>query len=345
MIRPHQKPYIPVWEPESEIPANADRIEGELESQLADLTGSPYVLTLQSGTAALHLALKLAGVKAGDQVWCQTFTFAAPAFAVQYCQASLVFLDSEAFSWNLDPELLKESLEKNAPPKAIIVNHSYGFPAKILEIRQICREYGIFLLEDAAGAMGTMIQGKMAGTFGDAGVISFNLNKIITGGGGGALLLNKEVELNYYHHLETGFNYRINPYAALHITKELKNLPSRLKKLNELADFYRSRLHPAGIHFPYSPSDVTSNYWMNPVLFPDEKIRQDMEEKFQNYHIECRRLWNPLHLQPVFSGSKFFGGNTAEALFRKGLLLPSGPKLDLTDAEDIVNLIITSLHG
>ncbi len=317
------------------------------EKQLAAYTGVKSAAALNTGTAALHLGLQLLGVKAGDVVLCQSFTFAASAFPILYCHARPVFIDSEKDTWNIDPDLLekaiKDQLSKGKKPAAIIAVHLYGMPAKMNEVLAIAGKYEIPVIEDAAEALGSTYHGKACGSLGKIGVLSFNGNKIITTSGGGALTSDDEQLVArarffstqskepapYYLHKEIGYNYRLSNICAGIGRGQMEVLPDRVARRREIFDFYKRELGSMeGISFLEEPAGSFSNRWLTTVLFDktvhgeaaNEKLRQALEQK----NIETRPLWKPLHQQPVFDGLDMYNNGVSDVLFDTGLCLPSG---------------------
>lgn len=331
------------------------------ESRLAVKFHFPNVLALSSGTAALHLAVKLAGVGAGDRVLIGTFTFVAAANAVLYERGVPVFLDSELESWNLDPELLESYLKdhhgKPTFPKAVIVTHIFGRPAQIQRIAKTCRQYGVKLIEDAAEALGTEVEGGYAGNFGDYGVLSFNGNKIITTGGGGALVCKWEddhcqarhwatqakEEANHFLHTQMGYNYRLsNVLAGLGL--------AQLEAFDEICD----KKHLIARSYAEALSDVDwleasimpgSNDWVAAFLIRHEALEQTTPDllmsRFSSANIEARRFWKPMHLQPLFERAESSGGETARNLFDRGICLPSGAGLTGAQLRRVVEVLRT----
>ncbi len=316
-----------------------------------------HVAALSSGTAGIHLGLVLLGVKAGDEVICQSMTFSASANPIAYVGAIPVFVDSEKETWNMSPELLettiKARIEKGKKPKAIIVVHLYGMPAKMEQIMTIARNYEIPVLEDAAEALGSSINGRKCGTFGEIGVLSFNGNKIITTSGGGALVsASSEVvkearflstqardEAPHYQHSKIGYNYRISNICAGIGRGQMEVLGQRIQQRRDIYQQYYNRLHAVrGISFLAEPTGYISNRWLSTILV-DPAIagfsREDLRLEMEKDNIETRPLWKPMHLQPIFKGNDFYGDGTAEHLFVNGLCLPSGSNLLPADLDRV----------
>jgi dTDP-4-amino-4,6-dideoxygalactose transaminase len=323
------------------------------EEDLQKFTGASYAAALTSGTAAIHLGLIMLGVKADDDVICQSFTFSASANPITYIGANPVFVDSEKETWNMNPVYLRKAIEsgitKGKKPKAIIPVHLYGMPAKMDEIMAIANEFEIPVIEDAAEGLGSHINGKYLGTFGDIGVLSFNGNKIITTSGGGALISNKKEFADearflstqardnapHYQHSKIGHNYRMSNISAGIGRGQMEVLNNRITQRRKNYEFYKSAFKdiPA-ISFVKEPNGYFSNRWLTTILLNDnisKVTREDIRLALEQENIESRPLWKPMHLQPVFEGCEFFGDGTSESLFDKGLCLPSGSNLSLED--------------
>lgn len=337
----------------------------KFETGLAKKTETHQSVAVNSGTSALHLAMVLLGIKSGDEVICQSFTFCASANPIVYLGAKPVFVDSEKETWNICPELLEDAIlsriAQGKLPKAIVVVHLFGMPAKIDEILDIARKYQIPVLEDAAEAVGSTYSGKSCGTFGKIGIFSFNGNKILTTGGGGALISNDTYliqrarhlstqareDLPYYEHLEIGYNYKMNNLAAAIGLAQLEQLDIWLQKRRLINKRYKELLATMpGISFQNDSEKSKSNFWLTTILV-DEEItgftNDNLRSLFLKSDIETRFLWKPLHLQPVFRNLPFYGGRVSEKLFNRGLCLPSSVDLTLQDQERIVGLISTEL--
>ena len=330
------------------------------EKQLSKISNGYKVAALSSGTASIHLALILAGVKANDDVICSTFTFSASANPIKYLGANPVFIDSESLSWNMCPELLEKSIvegiEKNKKPKAIILVHLYGMPAKMDLIMKISNQYDIPLIEDAAEALGSTYKNQPLGTFGKFGVYSFNGNKIITTSVGGALLCKDKSLIKkakffatqsrdnapHYEHSEIGYNYRMSNVCAAIGLGQLEVLSDRVRRKREIYNFYKTELSGIKeITFLYESIGSFSNYWLTTILLDKnstidrEKLRLHLEKD----NIESRPLWNPMHLQPVFKNCKAYVNGVSDDLFNRGLCLPSGTNISNKDLKRVVNKI------
>ena len=341
---------------------NVNGFEQDLELFLGN--GS-HVAALSSGTGGLHLGLVLLGVKAGDEVICQSMTFSATANPISYVGAIPVFVDSEKDTWNISPALLEEAIKdritKGKKPKVIIPVHLYGMPAKMHEIIAVAQQYGIPVLEDAAEALGSSINGRKCGTFGDIGILSFNGNKIITTSGGGALVSQNSVVVKdarflatqarddapHYQHSQIGYNYRMSNICAGVGRGQMEVLAERIAQRRKIFDRYAALLDGKdGIRLVKEPTGYFSNRWLTTILI-DPAIagftREDLRLEFESENIESRPLWKPMHMQPVFEHCVFYGDGTAEQLFHSGLCLPSGSNLsenDMARVFDVINKMI-----
>lgn len=339
---------------------NVNGFESDLESFLGE---GVSVGALSAGTAAIHLGLILLGVKPGDEVICQSFTFSASANPILYLGAKPVFVDSEKETWNLCPDALesaiKDRLAKGSKPKAIIAVHLYGMPYKVDEIKSIADKYEIPILEDSAEALGSTYKGQKCGTFGDIGILSFNGNKIITTSGGGAIVVkdkslkDKAVFLStqardnapHYQHSEVGYNYRMSNICAGIGRGQMEVLDKHIALRRQMHDFYNDLFKgTSGVALLHEPSDdFFSNHWLSAVVINPKETggitREDVRLELEKKNIESRPLWKPMHLQPVFQGYSYYGGNVAENLFNEGLCLPSGSNLVQTDKERIAEAL------
>lgn len=331
------------------------------EKDIREYTGARASVALSSGTAAIHLALLLCGIKSGDEVLCSTFTFAGSAFPIKYCDALPVFIDSETDSWNMDATYLEEAIldrrKKGKNPKACIVVHLYGNCANMEAILSLCRKYDVACIEDAAEALGSTYKGAHAGTMGDFGIYSFNGNKIITTSGGGMLVSENEkmVEkarclstqsrdnVSYYEHSSVGYNYRMSNICAAIGRAQMTNMEERVKLKKALFDQYKEAfVSVEGISFIPIPASCRSNHWitcivLDPMVY--SKQPSDCCLELDKVNIEVRQLWKPMNLQPVFNDCPFYGKGVAEDLFHRGLCLPSGPNLNTEDIEKITQCI------
>ena len=339
---------------------NVDEFEHRLEKYL----GAPYVVALSAGTAAIHLGLVAAGVETGDEVICQSFTFAASANPIIYQGAKPVFVDSEPNSWNISPELLEEAIidrkrQTGRYPKAIIPVHLYGMPAKMDEIMAIADKYGITVVEDAAEALGSEYKGKKCGLFGRFGCLSFNGNKIITTSGGGALICHSEEEAvrvkfyatqareprPYYYHEVIGFNYRLSNVCAGIGCGQMDVLAEHVERRKANHKFYTEAFAGIeGLTVQQNPGEeFDSNFWLSTVLI-DPSTGKDPETARQlmaDALIETRRLWRPMHMQPIYKDAPYYGGDCCESLFDRGLCLPSGSNLSEDDLQCVADVLIS----
>jgi len=332
------------------------------ENDLELFTGSKYAAALSSGTAALHLALVMLDIKTGDEVICQTLTFSASANPIAYLGAIPIFIDSEPETWNMCPDLLetaiKDRILKGKKPKAIIVVHIYGMPAKIEQIVAIGDKYGIPIIEDAAEALGSTVNGRAVGTFGLMSILSFNGNKIITTSGGGALISDDETFISkarflatqardaavHYQHSQIGYNYRMSNVCAAIGRGQMQVLPERIKQRRMVYEFYLKNLSGiSGIDFLNEPDGYFSNRWLTAVLIDPSKgngvNREALRLSLEKDNIESRPLWKPMHLQPVFKDYPSYTNGISEPLFNNGLCLPSGSNLKDEDLKRVVNII------
>lgn len=332
------------------------------EEELAAYNDIPHCAALSSGTAAIHLALVILNVSHGDEVICSSFTFSGSCNPIAYQGATPVFVDSEKESWNIDPALLEEAIQDRIrktgkKPKAIILVHLYGMPARIQQLMSIARKYEIPVIEDAAEALGSSQDGQKLGTFGDFGIYSFNGNKIITTSGGGALVsrnaawIQKAKYLStqarepapHYEHTEIGYNYRLSNISAGIGRGQLRVLDARVEQRRKIFAVYKEKLeHLPGIIFPDEVRGAFSNRWLTTILIDPVKagttpdhIRLALERE----NIECRPLWKPMHLQPVFKHHPAYRNGISEALFAQGLCLPSSSSMTEADISRVVDAI------
>jgi dTDP-4-amino-4,6-dideoxygalactose transaminase len=350
---------------------NVNAFEEDLEHFVGE---DKKVVVLSAGTAAIHLALVHLGIKSGDEVICQSFTFSASANPVTYQGATPVFVDSEKDSWNMDPELLetaiKDRIKKTGhKPKAIIPVYLYGMPARISEIMEIANRYEIPVVEDAAEAFGSKYKGQICGTFGTMGIMSFNGNKMITTSGGGALICPDEEAkrkitfyatqarepMPYYLHKEIGYNYRMSNICAGIGRGQMTIANEHIAHHKHLCDKYVELLKDTDevtVHVNPTP-DHDANYWLNTITFTHASRRNGVpSEIVENVRlhldamgIESRPLWKPMHTQPVFKDAPAYVNGVSESLFEAGLCLPSGPWVTDEDAERIVKEIFKGMKG
>ncbi|MDQ1161024.1 dTDP-4-amino-4,6-dideoxygalactose transaminase [Chryseobacterium sp. SORGH_AS 447] len=330
---------------------NISEFENGLQEFLKD---DVNVCVLNSATSAIHLALIILGISLNDEVITSTFSFVASANPIAYCGATPIFIDSEKETWNMCPVALKEAIEERISngkkPKAIIVVHLYGMPAKMDKILKIAEEYNIPVIEDAAEALGSKYKGKACGTFGRFGILSFNGNKIITTSGGGALVCHNQEDKDktvflstqardnapHYQHSHIGYNYRMSNIVAGIGRGQMEVLNDRVEARRKMHDFYVELFKDIeGVEVFSEPSeDYFSNHWLSTIIINPEingKTREDLRLAFLEENIESRPLWKPMHLQPVFSDALYYGTNVAEELFDNGLCLPSGSNLSDED--------------
>lgn len=344
---------------------NVDGFENDLATWLGEKSASPlHVVALSSGTAAIHLALVMLGVGPGDEVICQSFTFAASANPIVYQGATPVFVDSEPGTWNMDPELLRQAIDDRLRatgklPKAIIPVHLYGTPARMDEINSVASAYGIPVVEDAAEALGSEYNGRYCGTFGTYGALSFNGNKMITTSGGGALICPDEESARrvkfyatqarenfpYYQHEQIGYNYRLSNISAGIGRGQMYVLDEHIARRRAIHALYVEKLkNTPGITVmqPRSNVDLHPNYWLSTILVNPQEAGftyQELSARLTAADIESRPLWKPMHLQPVFAKAPAYVNGVSEALFAQGLCLPSGPMVTDEDVDKIVEII------
>jgi pyridoxal phosphate-dependent aminotransferase EpsN len=337
------------------------------EADLCAFTGVAHAVALTSGTAAIHLGLRLLGVGPGDEVLCPSFTFVATASPIVYCGAAPVFVDSEADTWNICPERLREAiidrLRLGKKPKALLLVHLYGMPAKLDELLALAQEYGIAVLEDAAEALGARYRGRPLGSFGQVSVFSFNGNKILTTSGGGALLTpdaglaQKALFLAtqakdpapHYQHSEIGYNYRLSNLLAGIGRGQMELLEDRVKRRRGIFNWYKENL--AGLPgLAVAPAAELpgshSNRWLTTVLLdPAETTAtpETLRQHLETTNIESRPLWKPLHLQPLFAEAPMYGGAVCERLFARGLCLPSGTAMGEEELHRVAKSLRESL--
>lgn len=330
----------------------------EFERELASKVGAQHAAALSSGTAAIHMALKAAGVGAGDIVFCQSLTFSATANPIIYQNATPVFIDSDYETWNMDPNALEEAFVKYAKmgkkPKAIVVVHLYGLSADMDKIMEICNKHNVVVIEDAAESLGTLYKGKYTGTFGEYGVFSFNGNKIITTSGGGMLVSNNEEKIKkarfwatqardqarHYQHSELGFNYRMSNIVAGIGRGQLKVLDQRIAKKRYIFEFYKRELGGLdGIEFMPVNEWNEPNCWLSCITLNGHVRPLDIMVTLEKENIESRPIWKPMHLQPFFEKYDYIGGDVSQKLFENGVCLPSDTKMSDGDLERICEVI------
>lgn len=331
------------------------------EQELCEVVGSNHAAALSSGTAALHLALILTGVERGDEVMVSSFTFSASVNPIVYLGARPVFIDSDRASWNLDPALLAEAITDRARrgrlPRCVVPVHLYGQSVDMDPVLEVCNEYGIPVIEDAAEALGASYRGRAPGTLGRAGIYSFNGNKIITTSGGGMLVSDDENLVArarklatqardpapHYQHSEIGYNYRLSNVLAGIGRAQLKVLRQRVESRRRNFDFYLQALGDLpGVEFmPEAPWGQHTR-WLTTLTIDPAELGVDREVirlALEAENIEARPVWKPMHSQPVFSECEVVGGGVSEALFAHGLCLPSGSNLETKDLERVVDIV------
>jgi pyridoxal phosphate-dependent aminotransferase EpsN len=336
----------------------------EFERAVEKWCGLPGV-ALSSGTAGIHLGLKLLGVGVGDEVFCQSLTFSASANPIRYQGAEPVFIDSERRTWNLDAEVLREALRARAAvgrlPKCVEVVHLFGQCAEMDDILSVCGEYGVPVLEDAAEALGATYRGKAAGTLGALGVYSFNGNKILTTTSGGMLVSREKAWVEKarfwsqqsrdpgiaYQHSELGYNYRMSNVLAGIGRGQMEVLDLRVAQRRAIAFRYRDAFADLpGFSLMPQPADSSSTHWLSVFLVDEAKFgctRDGLIHALDLAAVESRPVWKPMHLQPVFAGCKKFGGSVSEDLFRRGICLPSSSSLPVEDQLRVVNAVRISV--
>ncbi len=331
------------------------------EAELAAATGTAHAAALSSGTAALHLALLLAGVERGDAVWCSDLTFVASANAALYCGAEPVFVDASAATWTLDPALLEEGLadaaRRGRPPRAVVAVDLYGQCCDYERIEAACAEHGVALIEDAAEALGASCGDRPAGSFGRFATLSFNGNKIITTSGGGALVSDDAAAIArartlasqarepapHYEHTTVGYNYRLSNVLAALGRGQLQTLGERVAARRRNFDRYRELLGDLpGLAFMPEAAYGRSNRWLTVILLDPDAFggdRETVRRALEAEDVEARPVWKPMHLQPLFAGRRVLGGAVGEDLFARGLCLPSGSNLGDDDLERVAGIV------
>lgn len=348
----------------------------EIEKMICEKTGCKYAIPLSSGTAALHLAIKLAGVKQGDNVFCSDMTFAATVNAVLYEKANPIFIDTEYDTWNMDPKALRKAFELYPDTKAVIVVNLYGVPAKYDEICAIANEYGAVVIEDAAESFGATYKGKQTGTFGKYNIISFNGNKIITGSSGGMLLSDYEdvtkarkwstqsrESAPWYQHKEIGYNYRMSNIIAGIVRGQLPYLEEHIEKKKAIYNRYKEGFKGLPVKMnPYMETTMAPSFWLSCLIidkdamcksertdtqafFETEKGKScpdEILETLEKYNVESRPIWKPMHKQPVFEKYDFVSVDGADIscdIFERGLCLPSDIKMTTEQQDEIIEII------
>ena len=336
--------------------ANVDGFEIELAAKV----GSKHAAALSSGTAAIHMALKAAGIGKGDIVFCQDLTFSATANPIIYQNATPVFIDSDYKTWNMDPKALESAFEKYPKVKAVIVVHLYGLSADLDPIIDLCNKYDVSLIEDAAESLGTKYKGKDTGTFGDYGIYSFNGNKIITTSGGGMLVSDNEEKIDkvrfwstqsrdkarHYQHSELGYNYRMSNIVAGIGRGQLKVLENRISKKKYIFENYKKELKNfEGIEFMPINDWNEPNYWLSCITVRGKVRPIEIMEALEKDNIETRPIWKPMHMQPYFEEYDFIGEGVSEKIFESGVCLPSDTKMTDEEMKRVCNTIKRLYYG
>lgn len=325
------------------------------EKEIAEKVGIGYAAALVSGTSAIHMALKAAGVKDGDIVICPSLTFSATANPIIYERAIPVFVDSDYETWNMSPKYLEEALVKYPNAKAVLVVHLYGLSADMDKIVELCKKYKVTLIEDAAESLGTTYKGKYTGTFGDYGIFSFNGNKIITTSGGGMLVSNNEERISkvrfwstqardqarHYQHSELGFNYRMSNIVAGIGRGQLKVLDQRVEKKRYIFEYYKNQLGQLeGVSFMPMNDWNKPNCWLSAMTVKGKVKPLEIMLKLEEENIEARPIWKPMHLQPYFENYDYLGSNVSKEIFENGICLPSDSKMTEEQLKRVVDTII-----
>lgn len=331
----------------------------KFEEELSQYVGAKCGAALSAGTAAIHMALKALDIKEEDIVFCSSLTFSATANPIIYQNATPVFIDCDRETWNMDPEALKKAFEKYPNPKAVVIVHLYGTPAKMDEIMAICNEHNVPLVEDAAESLGATYKGKQTGTFGKFGIFSFNGNKIITTSGGGMLVSDDEERIQkvrfwatqsrdkarYYQHSEIGYNYRMSNIVAGIGRGQLKVLNDRLAKKKEIYETYKDAFKDIPeIEMKPVPVDTKPNYWLSTMLLKEgSKVTPlNVMEALDKENIESRPIWKPMHMQPVFEKYDFIkveNKPVSEDIFARGVCLPSDTKMTKEEQQEVIRII------
>ena len=333
----------------------------KFEEELAKYVGTGYAAALSAGTAAIHMALMAAGVGKGDIVFCSSLTFSATANPIIYQNATPIFIDSEEETWNMDPKALEKAFEKYPNPKAVVVVHLYGTPAKMDEIVEICKKHNVTLIEDAAESLGSTYKGKQTGTFGKYGIYSFNGNKIITTSGGGMLVSENEERIQkvhfwatqardkarHYQHSEIGYNYRMSNIVAGIGRGQLKVLDERIKQKTEIYNRYKEAFKDIPeIKMQPVPVDTVPNHWLSAFVSDENsKVKpNDIMDALDKGNIESRPVWKPMNLQPVFEKYDFISvcngkKSIGQKLFENGVCLPSDTKMTEEEQNVVIKVV------
>ena len=327
------------------------------EEKISRMTDAPYALALSNGTAALHLALKLLGMEAGDTVIVPSHTYIASASPVHYEKGRIVVVDSERESLNMSPRYLEHALEKlkqeGIRPRAVIITHIYGLPARLDELSAVAGAYGVPIIEDAAESVGSWYRGRHTGTWGNMGILSFNGNKTITAGGGGALLVKEKhlwqrgkkwaghakEDFPYFYHKEWGYNYQIPALTASLGISQLSKLARIVSRKREIHDTYTRYLSALPLQAVNETGDAQSNYWLNAFLTEKSGQASALTDFLQSHGIEARRFWFPLHRMPLLKDAMYVGSDETVDFFERGVLLPSSPCLSEEEMEKVTDTI------
>lgn len=358
----HEKNYVLKALEDNWVTTTGPNLPG-FEHDICQHTNARHAVALSSGTAAIHLALRVLGIGPGDDVLCPTFTFVASASPILYVGATPVFVESEAGTWNMCPDTLRQAIDvrikAGKKPGCILVVHLYGMPAKLKEILAVAAQYEIPVVEDAAEALGSCYGGHQVGTLGSIGVFSFNGNKIITTSGGGALITTNEQLANqarflaaqakdpapFYQHSQLGYNYRLSNVSAGIGRGQLEVLKKRVKQRREVYVYYKERLQQIeGLVFLPEPEGCFSNRWLTTVLLPESHSPESIRLALEKENIEARPLWKPLHLQPLFKEAPYYGNNLSEELFCRGLCLPSSSSLTEEELDQVIKVLLRQLQ-
>ncbi|MFD3000797.1 DegT/DnrJ/EryC1/StrS family aminotransferase [Pontibacter toksunensis] len=350
----HEKNYVQKALEDNWVATNGPNLPG-FEHDICQHTNARHAVALNTGTAALHLALHLLGVKAGDEVLCSTFTFVASASPIMYLGAVPVFVESEERTWNMCPETLRDAiaarLKAGRRPAAIVLVHLYGMPAELSQLMAVADEFGIPVVEDAAESLGSRYSGHQVGTIGRMGVFSFDGNKIITTSGGGALVTEDQQLAEqalflathardaapFYQHSQMGYNYRMSNISAGIGRGQLEMLEKRVKQRREVFTYYKNQLqHIEGLAFLQELKTCFSNRWLTTVLLPESHHPEQVRLALEEANIETRPLYKPLHLQPLFAAYPYYGNSMSAGLFERGLCLPSSSSLTEEELEKVV---------
>lgn len=336
------------------------------EEELGKYVDHPHTLATSSGTAALHLALLTLGIERGDVIFCQSLTFVASVNPILYVRAIPVFIDSEKETWNMSPEALRKALVQAATkgklPKAVIVVHLYGVVAKIGEIRQICQEFGVALIEDAAESLGATWKGQMTGTIGDIGFYSFNGNKIITTSGGGILLLGSDSQRQYalklatqarenvlhYEHEEVGYNYRLSNVSAGIGRGQLEVIEQRVRARRNVFRRYEQMFSSIDVTYQQEIPFSRANRWLTAMqVGRDIASRDQLIQQLSDAGIESRPVWKPMHLQPLYRDAEYVmvdGEDVSRHLFENGICLPSSSNLTIGEQQKVIQAVLDTRH-